>query len=128
MGLRTWPNANIRKSDAIVSKNYLGAAEVKELNRLTTILLDIFEDQMDLGRLATMRAAADLLDSQLSGLGRSVLRGGGRVSMLDAKKHAEREYAKFKAAQTQLRHEQADSAIAAIRSAENNLRRSKKPK
>lgn len=28
MGLRTWPNENIRKSDVIVSKNYLGEAEL----------------------------------------------------------------------------------------------------
>ncbi len=44
MGLRTWPNDNIRKQDAIVSKNYLADGEIRELNRLTTILLDIFED------------------------------------------------------------------------------------
>ena len=90
MGLRTWPNDNIRKADVSVSKNYLGEAEAKELNRLTTILLDIFEDQMDMGRLTTMNEAAGLFDSQLKSLGRSVLRGGGRVSMTDAKQHAER--------------------------------------
>jgi hypothetical protein len=49
MGLRTWPNTNIRKSDVVTSKNYLTPIEIRELNRLTTILLDIFEDQMDLG-------------------------------------------------------------------------------
>lgn len=42
MGLQTWQNDNIRKTDAAVSKNYLADAEIKELNRLTTILLDIF--------------------------------------------------------------------------------------
>ena len=92
MGLTSWPNDNIRKSDATVSKNYLGDAEIKELNRLTTILLDIFEDQADLGRLVMMQDARDLLVRQLASLGRVVLSSGGRVSMTDAKAHAERQY------------------------------------
>jgi hypothetical protein len=116
MGLRSWPNENIRKSDVSTSKNYLAEMEIKELNRLTTILLDIFEDQMDIGRLKLMSEAAELLDRQLAALGRSVLRRGGSVSMIDAKKFAEGEYAKFKAAQKKIRQEQADQAIAAIKS------------
>ena len=28
MGLQTWPNDNIRKADAVVSKNYLTEPEV----------------------------------------------------------------------------------------------------
>ena len=57
MGLRTWPNDNVRKADVGVSKNYLAEAEIKELNRLTNILLDIFEDQLDMGRLVVMQDA-----------------------------------------------------------------------
>lgn len=123
MGLRTWPNANIRKSDVATSKNYLGEAEVKELNRLTVILLDIFEDQMDLGRLKLMSEAAALLDSQLKSLGRSVLQSGGRVRMDDAQRHAEKEYAKFKARQKKIRHEKADQAIVQIKSELKNVKR-----
>jgi len=37
-----------------VSKNYLTDGEIKELNR---ILLDIFEDQLDLGRLIVLADA-----------------------------------------------------------------------
>ena len=126
MGLRSWPNENIRKADVGISKNYLGELEVKELNRLTTILLDIFEDQMDIGRLTTMNEAEALLEAQLKGLGRSILRGGGRVSMADAKKHAEREYGKYKAAQKELRHAEADRAIAEIKATQKVLRAPKK--
>ncbi|MFG1375760.1 RhuM family protein [Xanthobacter autotrophicus] len=54
MGLQSWPNDNIRKADISVSKNYLTEPEIKELNRLTTNLLDIFEDQLDMGRLVVM--------------------------------------------------------------------------
>lgn len=125
MGLQTWPNENIRKDDVTTSKNYLGHLEVRELNRLTTILLDIFEDQMDIGRLKLMREASELLDTQLQSLGRSVLRSGGRVSMNDAKIHAEREYSKYKATQKKLRHEQADHAIAEIKKAQKALKGSK---
>lgn len=126
MGLTSWPNANIRKSDVAVSKNYLANAEVRELNRLTTILLDIFEDQIDIGRLKLMREADILLDAQLANLGRVVLRHGGSVAMTDAKIHAEREYAKFKVAQKALRQAQADEAIAAIKAAQKTVQRREK--
>ncbi len=73
MGLQSWPNDQIRKSDVTVSKNYLTEPEIKELNRLTSILLDIFEDQLDIGRFVVMRDAQNLLDQQLRHLGRVVL-------------------------------------------------------
>lgn len=115
MGLTNWPNANIRKADVATSKNYLSDTEIVELNRLTTILLDIFEDQMDVGRLKLMSEATDLLDQQLRSLGRVVLKRGGSVSARDAKRHAEREYSKYSAQQKALRHQQADEAISAIK-------------
>lgn len=115
MGLRTWAHENIRKSDVTISKNYLGQLEVAELNRLTTILLDIFEDQLDLGRLTMMAEATALLHNQLKGLGRVVLQTGGRVSTATAKLHAEKEYEKYKASLVAQRHAEADKVIAEIR-------------
>lgn len=114
MGLRTWPNDNIRKGDVSVSKNYLAEAEIRELNRLTTILLDIFEDQAEMGRLVVMADARRLLDDQLRNLGRTVLRGGGTVSADAAKEKALREYGVWKDRQKALRHQQADAAIAEL--------------
>ncbi|NJB89093.1 hypothetical protein GGR90_001245 [Sphingopyxis italica] len=70
-----------------------------------------------------MTQAAALLDGQLSNLGRVVLRSGGSVSMADAALHAEREYEKFKTAQKQLRHDQADRDIAAIKAAQKDLKK-----
>ena len=121
MGLQTWSNDNIRKADVTTSKNYLAQREIKELNRLTTILLDIFEDQLDIGRLKTMTEAESLLDRQLRDLGRVVLSSGGRVSMKAAKKFAEGEYDKFKAKLAKQRHLEADKVIAEIKAAEKNL-------
>ena len=112
MGLQTWQNDNIRKTDVTVSKNYLTEPEVKELNRLTTILLDIFEDQLDLGRLVLMRDAQNLLDQQLKNLGRTVLRGGGSIGNVEAKRVAEAEYEKFDGIRKLKRYREADDKIA----------------
>lgn len=114
MGLQSWPNDNIRKADVSVSKNYLTETEIKELNRLTTILLDIFDDQLDMGRLVVMEDAQSLLDRQLESLGRSLLRTGGKIKASDAKRIAEVEYEKFDQARKIERQRQADEYIAAL--------------
>ncbi|MFL6862467.1 MAG: RhuM family protein [Allosphingosinicella sp.] len=121
MGLTTWAHDNIRKSDVCVSKNYLGDAEIRELNRLTVILLDIFDDQLDIGKLTTMAEAEQLLDRQLRQLNRVVLSHGGSVAMADARRHAEREYGKFKALEKARRHAEADKAIQEIKAAQKGL-------
>jgi hypothetical protein len=113
-GLRTWQNDNIRKTDVAVSKNYLAEGEIKELNRLTTILLDIFEDQLDMGRLVVMRDAQALLDRQLDQLGRTVLRSGGSVKTAEARRIAEAQYEKFDRQRKLERHRKADERIAAL--------------
>lgn len=111
MGLQTWPNDNIRKTDVAVSKNYLSKTEIRELNRLTTILLDIFEDQLELGRIVVMEDAKKLLVQQLQQLGRAILQTGGRVKSSDAKRFAEREYDQFDKARKLERHREADERI-----------------
>ncbi len=123
MGLTNWPNDNIRKADVTVSKNYLADGEIRELNRLTTILLDIFEDQLDIGRLIVMADATTLLDDQLRGLGRRVLSGGGHVRMDNARKHAEAEYEKFSAARKIARQREADRLIAELKTTDKALPR-----
>jgi hypothetical protein len=114
MGLTNWPRDNVRKADVTVSKNYLADGEIRELNRLTTILLDIFEDQLDLGRIVVMDDAAALLDRQLANLGRSVLRSGGTVSAAEARRKAEAEYEDFVRERKLERMKQADEQIAEL--------------
>lgn len=121
MGLTSWPHDNIRKGDVTVSKNYLVDGEVRELNRLTTILLDIFEDQADIGRLVMMDDARELLDRQLVMLGRAVLKHGGQIAASDAKRHADRQYAIYDADRKAERQAAADRAIVALRKAERDL-------
>ena len=114
MGLRTWPADNIRKQDVTVSKNYLTDTEIRELNRLTSILLDIFEDQLDIGRLVLMEEARQLLDRQLQNLGRTVLRGGGSVGTDQAKARAEAQYEEFDRRRKLERRREADAHIAEL--------------
>lgn len=114
MGLQTWPNENIRKSDVTISKNYLAQGELRELNSLTTILLDVFDLQFEAGRLVTMQDAEVLLDRQLNGLDRIVLTHAGKVSKAMADSAAHEQYALWKEAQKTLRHERADKAIREI--------------
>lgn len=128
MGLTTWPNDNIRKGDVTVSKNYFGQFEVKELNRLTTILLDIFEDQADIGRLVMMDDAKRVLDAQLSALGRTVLTHGGQVSKADADRHAERQYEIYSAKRKVERQITADRAITSLRDQDKDLPKSRRSK
>lgn len=111
MGLQTWPNANIRKADVTISKNYLGETEIRELNRLTTILLDIFEDQADLGRLVVMSDATNLLETQLKLFGRTVLRKGGTIKRSEADKVAEAHYRRFHERRKLERQEEADKSL-----------------
>lgn len=124
MGLQAWPKDEIRQLDAVVAKNYLSDAELRELNRLTTILLDIFEDQLDIGRLTLMSEASALLNAQLRNLNRAVLRHGGRVSHSDAEAHAKIEYKKFDEARRLARaveRQQELARLAALKAAEKAL-------
>lgn len=97
MGLQLWGGDQITQKDATSPKGYLAEPEFRELNRLTVILLDVFSDQADLGKLTTMQMAEQLFDKQLQLLERAVLKRGGKVSHKDAEARAKEEYKKFDA-------------------------------
>lgn len=99
---------------------------MRELNRLTDILLSIFEDQADLGRLVTMQDARTLLDTQLKNLGRAVLLDGGSVSAEKARAKAEEEYTKWAALRKTERHRLADEGIARLLAEAKALPRTRK--
>jgi hypothetical protein len=131
LGLRTWPKDEIRQADALVAKNVLAESEVRELNRLTTILLDIFEDQLEVGRLTLMSEAERLLDEQLKQLGRPVLKHGGSVSTQAAREHVRTQFKTFDERRRLERKASADAALAELKKADRELpksRRKPKPK
>ncbi|MEJ0074039.1 MAG: RhuM family protein [Alphaproteobacteria bacterium] len=126
MGLRTWRGDEVTKADSEVAKNYLVEHEIKELNRLTTILLDVFEDQLELGKISTMVEIESLLDSQLKQLNRTVLRHGGVVKTKKAKEHAQAQYKAFNEKRRLARHAQADAALAALKAQAKSLPKARK--
>ena len=129
LGLRSWPKDKIRQSDARTAKNVLTEPEVRELNRLTTILLDIFEDQLELGRLTLMAEAERLLDDQLKRLGRPVLDHGGRASSKDAERHVKAQYKRYDERRRQERKASADAALAELKQTGKTLPKAgRKPK
>lgn len=114
MGLRTWSASEVRARDSEIAKNYLGPSELTELNRLTDLLLTIFEDQLDMGRLTTMEYASHLLERQFQELGRPVLKHGGSISHADAEAHAKAAYKKFDADRRLKRQQVADAELAEL--------------
>jgi len=104
-----------------VAKNYLAESEMAELNRLTTILLDIFEDQLSIGKLVTMEQASRLLDQSLRGLSRPVLQHGGQVRHSQAEAQAKAAYRRFDAARKKARKKQADAELSALKRADKAL-------
>ncbi len=104
MGLTTWPHTNIRKADVTIANNYLGEMEIKAKNRLTVMLLDYFEDQVDQGRLVTMAEAEAKLSEFINFNQRPLLTHLGSVKRESADKHAEKQYITFKEKQRAIRH------------------------
>jgi len=126
MGLRNWKGDHVTQVDVDVSKNYLVEGELREFNRLTVILLDIFEDQLDLGKIRTMEQVTALLEGQLLSLSRQLLRGGGSVKASEAKAHALEQYREFNEKRKAIRHAEADASLAALKTELKSL--PKKPR
>jgi hypothetical protein len=95
MGLTSWAHERLRKSDVGIANNYLASAEIKEKNRLTNMLLDYFEDQVDIGRIVMMDEAETKLGEFIKFNNRPLLRHLGSVKKEKAVAHAERQYDTF---------------------------------
>ncbi len=131
MGLQVWSGDAVKAADVTVAKNYLRPPEIKELNRLTDILLSIFEDQLEIGRLTTMTEAETLLDRQLRQLGRIPLMHGGEVSKDRADGEARRQYKLFDQRRKAVEKARVDQEYAELRRQSGELpkttRRKSKP-
>ena len=99
MGLTTWrhaPDGKVMKSDVTIAKNYLNQKHMMAINRLVSAYLDLAEDRAEREIPMTMRDWSTLLDGFLTVAGRPLLEGAGRISALEAKLKAEREYEVFR--------------------------------
>lgn len=76
------------QQDAKIANNYLVEPEAKVKNRITVMLLDYFEDQLDQGRLVMMVDAEHKLDEYIKFNQWPLLRDAGRISRNAADRRA----------------------------------------
>ncbi len=99
MGLKTWKNApkgKILKSDVTVAKNYLNNEHIKSLERIVSAYLDLAEERARRGIIMNMEDWIKYLDKFLEISDYPVLTDAGKVTALEAKIKAEKEYDKFR--------------------------------
>lgn len=99
MGLTNWqqaPDGKIMKSDILVAKNYLNEAHIKELNRIVSAYLDLAENRATRQIVTRMEEWVQFLNNFLELSKYPILKDKGRVSMLEAKLKAEKEYEKYR--------------------------------
>lgn len=102
MGLTSWeksPDGKILKSDVIIAKNYLDEKEIKNLNNLVNLFLDIAENNAERNIAMYMNDWKNEVENALRVFHYDVLEGKGKISYKQAKEKAEREYEKFKVIQ-----------------------------
>jgi len=105
MGLTSWnemPHGKIKKSDAIIAKNYLSEDELKELELLVSGYLDFAEGMAKRHIPMTMQDWAKQLDQILLANKYELLQNAGKISMEIARQHAETEFEKYRIVQDRL--------------------------
>ncbi len=95
MGLTTWKGGKVRKSDVIISKNYLNKEELDILNKIVTMYLDYAELQAKNHRQMFMKDWREKLDAFLQFNGQVLLTNAGKIQKKVADKLAEERYEQF---------------------------------
>ncbi len=102
MGLTSWkqaPDGKIMKTDVAVAKNYLNKAHIDELNRIVSAYLDLAENQARRQIVTRMEDWAKFLHGFLELSRYPILKDKGRVTALEAKLKAEREFEEYRVIQ-----------------------------
>jgi len=115
MDLTNWTGDKPRKSDAVVSKNYLLQQELEQLNRLVSMFLDFAEDRAERRIETRMLDWIRQTDRFLDFNERAILDGAGHVSNQQMEAIITDRYAEFDAAR------RASALIASEREAELDL-------
>jgi hypothetical protein len=114
MGLTTWknsPHGKIIKTDVAIAKNYLLEAEIKALDRITTMYLDYAEDQAEQNIPMTMEDWSSKLNVFLQFNNRELLDNPGKVTQEIAKAFAESQFEKYRIVQDRLFESDFDKMI-----------------
>ena len=99
MGLTTWeksPDGKILKSDVIIAKNYLDEKEIKQLNNLVNLFLDMAENNAERNIPMYMNDWQKEVSNALNILHYEILKGKGSISHKQAIEKAENEYEKYR--------------------------------
>lgn len=102
MGLTTWrnsPDGKILKSDIVIAKNYLDEKEIKNLNNLVNLFLDIAENNAERNIPMYMEDWKTEVENALKVFHYEVLEGKGKISHKEAIEKAEKEYEKYRVIQ-----------------------------
>ena len=102
MGLTTWeksPDGKILKSDIIIAKNYLDEKEIKGLNNLVNLFLDIAENNAERNIPMYMNDWKNEIENALKLFHYDILEGNGKISHKQAIQKAASEYEKYKVIQ-----------------------------
>ena len=96
MGLTSWANDTIRRSDVEVAKNYLTEQELDALNKIVTAYLDIAEVHALNQEPMYMKDWLETINDYLKMTRRDILTSSGRISHKQAIEKAHAEYDKYK--------------------------------
>ena len=102
MGLTSWeksPDGKILKSDVIIAKNYLYEKEIKNLNSLVNLFLDIAENNAERNITMYMNDWKNEVENALKVFHYDVLEGKGSITHKKAIDKATSEYEKYKVIQ-----------------------------
>ena len=95
MALTAWKGAVVRKSDALVAKNYLKKDEIDVLNRLTILFLDSAEMRVKERKDLTLSYWRDNVNRLLEFQGKEVLSGKGHISNAEMESIVAKRYEEF---------------------------------
>jgi hypothetical protein len=95
MALTNWKAGRVRKTDVIVAKNYLDAAEIDELSRIASMFLDYGEDRASKRQDLRMVDWRQYVDNFIDFNERPLLKGAGRISHERMQQIAHERYAEF---------------------------------
>lgn len=102
MGLTTWeksPDGKILKSDIIIAKNYLAEKEIKGLNNLVNLFLDIAENNAERNIPMYMNDWKNEVENALKVFHYEALEGKENISHKQAIQKATGEYEKYRVIQ-----------------------------
>ena len=96
MGLTNFKGSRPTKNEVLVAKNYLNEKEIAVLNRLVSAYFDIAEIQAIEEKPMYMKDWMSQLDDFISINHRKLINNAGKVSQIEAKAKALREYEKYR--------------------------------